>query len=506
MLPAARWAHPGARIGYTADMFRRLCLPLCLTCVLLACKRTETAPSAHNPVASTAPVAAGPTPPLIASGGVAAAAPTVTPPPPGPAERITTPPGAALSGDSTYAIIAGVLSFAEPGVAGWSAEQRKDLELYQVLRSRGVPTKNMELLLDQTATHANVAAALQRVAGRAPAGSTLLFYYAGHGTRGKDGETYFLAYDSKSSNMPATGIALADVQKTLATHFGGKRAVLMADCCYSGSLKGVADGLADEKKLDTVSLTSADASNLSTSNWTFTQTVIDGLRGDGLMDRDKSGTLSLTELAATVAEEMKYREKQRHGFHLRGGDKETLLSTATPLRTGNGPFRAGSYVLASHEKGTRTAQVRVPGAKESLVRFYHYSHGEERKAKNSELQALKFKRYPKGAELKVYWGNKLWDAKVTEADGDFHFITYPGWPAFWDEWVMSDRIADTGPAGAASASAKNRVEIEWRGEWWPGVILKKQGGRTLVHYDGFGPEWDEWVTDARLRRSAKPKQ
>ena len=30
-------------------------------------------------------------------------------------------------------------------------------------------------------------------------------------------------------------------------------------------------------------------------------------------------------------------------------------------------------------------------------------------------------------------------------DGDFHFITYPGWPAYWDEWVLSNRIAGALP-------------------------------------------------------------
>jgi hypothetical protein len=46
----------------------------------------------------------------------------------------------------------------------------------------------------------------------------------------------------------------------------------------------------------------------------------------------------------------------------------------------------------------------------------------------------------------VWWGGKTWSAKVVRTDGDFHFITYPGWPSIWDEWILSDRIA--GPYAA----------------------------------------------------------
>ena len=408
-----------------------------------------------------------------------------------------------LAGKNTYAVIAGVLSFAEPGVAGWSAKNRKDLELYQLLRSRGVPTDNLELLLDDKATHANVAAALKRVAKRAPAGSTLLFYYAGHGTRDKSGKPYFLAYDTQSRDMPNTGIAVSGVADTLTEHFSGKRVVLMADCCYSGTLRDVADTVAQKKKIEAVSITSADASNLSTSNWTFTQTVIDGLRGDGLMDRDRNGTVNLAELGGSVADEMKFREKQRHGFHLRSMAPNTAIAKAGKVESGVGPHKAGSYVLANYDHTMRTAQVRQAGKDKSLVRFYHYSHSEERQVANADLKPLKFRRYKKDDKLKVYWGGKLWDAQVTKAEGDFHFITYPGWPSYWDEWVMSDRIADTGPEGAGG---NEKVQIEWRGKWWPGVILKKQGKRYLVHYDGYGPEWDEWVTEARLKRKAGAKK
>ena len=338
-----------------------------------------------------------------------------------------------LAGERTYGVIAGVLSFGQPGVNGWSAEMRKDQELYDVLRARGVPAKNVELLLDQAATKDAILRALVNVAKRAPADATLFFYYAGHGSRDAEGKPYFIAYDQK--------LAVSSIAESINAHFSGKQLLLMADCCYSGTLASVADAVADAKKIPTVSLTSAEASNLSTVNWTFTQTVIDGLRGDGLMDDDSDRRVDLGELRARVASEMKYREKQRSGFHARGVSERAVLATAEPAERGTGPFAAGSYVLASWGKSERIAEVRRAGRKQSEVRFYLYNHSEDQTLDNAGVGPLRFRKYPKGAKLKVTWGGKLWDAVVLKTDGEFHYITYPGWPSYWDEWVMSDRIS-----------------------------------------------------------------
>ncbi|MCW5832642.1 MAG: hypothetical protein KIS78_09555 [Labilithrix sp.] len=57
-----------------------------------------------------------------------------------------------------------------------------------------------------------------------------------------------------------------------------------------------------------------------------------------------------------------------------------------------------------------------------------------------------------------------------------------------------------------SWTPKDEVEVEWRGSWWPAVVLEKRGGeRWLVHYDGYGSDWDEVVGSERVRaRRAEP--
>jgi len=55
------------------------------------------------------------------------------------------------------------------------------------------------------------------------------------------------------------------------------------------------------------------------------------------------------------------------------------------------------------------------------------------------------------------------------------------------------------PAAAAPAPEKPELEVEWRGRWWPARVLRKDGETTLIHYVGFGSEWDETVPADRVR-------
>ena len=44
-----------------------------------------------------------------------------------------------------------------------------------------------------------------------------------------------------------------------------------------------------------------------------------------------------------------------------------------------------------------------------------------------------------------------------------------------------------------------KVEILWGGQWFPGYVVKRDGARTLIHYNGWADSWNEWVTADKLR-------
>lgn len=54
-------------------------------------------------------------------------------------------------------------------------------------------------------------------------------------------------------------------------------------------------------------------------------------------------------------------------------------------------------------------------------------------------------------------------------------------------------------------AAGDLVEVEWRGAWWPAVVLERRREGFLVHYDGYSNDWDEVVTLARIRDRRAPE-
>jgi hypothetical protein len=40
--------------------------------------------------------------------------------------------------------------------------------------------------------------------------------------------------------------------------------------------------------------------------------------------------------------------------------------------------------------------------------------------------------------------------------------------------------------------------VQWGNMWWPAEILKQEGSSYLIHYKGYGTNWDEWVTLQRV--------
>jgi hypothetical protein len=65
-------------------------------------------------------------------------------------------------------------------------------------------------------------------------------------------------------------------------------------------------------------------------------------------------------------------------------------------------------------------------------------------------------------------------------------------------WVGKDGVR--GVAGpAVQYRACQRVEVQWGNTWWAAEVLQVRGNQYYIHYTGWGNNWDEWVTDCRIR-------
>lgn len=107
-------------------------------------------------------------------------------------------------------------------------------------------------------------------------------------------------------------------------------------------------------------------------------------------------------------------------------------------------------------------------------------------------------------QVEVLWQGIWWDATVVNERGNKVKIHYIGWGSGWDEWVGQERFRSANLVRLRTARKGQAVEINWRGGWWPGKVLRGKNGRYKITYDNYGAEWDEWVTPKRLRAPHRP--
>lgn len=102
-----------------------------------------------------------------------------------------------------------------------------------------------------------------------------------------------------------------------------------------------------------------------------------------------------------------------------------------------------------------------------------------------------------GAPLFVEWKGSYWKARVLARVDERLVVHYEGWGKEWDELVSAERVAQARPGARAVAGAP--VMIEWKGSYWRGTVIRAAGDRgALVHYEGWGNEWDEVASSDRL--------
>lgn len=336
----------------------------------------------------------------------------------------------------TRALVIGVLSFQHSDVYdSFGTKDRHDAELARLLRDKGVEVTYLE---DQAATLKAIQQELPRLAAASGPQDQLIVYYAGHGGKNEAGDDVLLAnYDAGESEEGTLSVQW--ILSTLRQGFHGKRVVLLLDCCSSG---GLADQLqARPGKLQGLALTSSSANEISTGTWTFTQDLLEGLRGNPTLDGNHDGVIQLSELGHFVRQDMAAYHGQLASYVRVGGFPDLDL----------GPV----------------SRAAAPG---------------------------------EGQRVEARDEGKWWPARVVKRE--------PGrvrvrWLALGYDTAASDQwktLAEVRPLPTAPVYPKGtRVQVEWKGEWWPAEVMRAQDGLHHIHYTGYGAEWDEWVPPQRIK-------
>ncbi len=383
---------------------------------------------------------------------------------------------------NTYIFMVGVLQWQSPSLSPFSKKNRKDEELYNLFLSKGVNKANTVFLKDNEATLANITQKMKELLGKTKAGSTFIFYYAGHGSRSGNGPVCFANYDYTSGN----GFAASSVSAMINSSFKGSEVWLLADCCYSGTLIDEAKNISTGNK-KVVAFTSSTSSNISTANWTFTQTMIDCLSGLGVGDRNADGKITLAETRSELYDAMLYRERQMSGTVFYNVPETTTFNLSAVQGQAGSPV---SYLYVQQNGKFEPLRVLSKNGNTISGELYHYSDKVPLSVDVAKTKPIEYMEYPVGKKVNVEWNGKTYPAEIKKVQNGFHYIHYTGYDDSWNEWVMYNRIY---------TAERKKCSIEWHGQWYPGEMMQQKDGKYFVHYTGYGNDWDEWVGAERIK-------
>lgn len=339
----------------------------------------------------------------------------------------------------TWVFVVGTLEWKHTDeFASFPQENRRDAALVHFFSEQGVPAGQILYLQDKQATLAQIERSLAAHLAKAQKEDLLFLYYCGHGYKLDSGNSCFACYDAGDKGID--GWDVATIPAAIEKHFPGKRAFLAADCCCSGGLTKSVEAQAD--RIAYACLTSSSANESSTGNWTFSEGLLDGLRGEAYSDTDNSQGITLAEVANQIIADMAFAEEQRTSF----------MTTAT--------FNPNMVLAPARRK------------------------------KDARI----------GERVEVYTENKWYKARIIDADAQSatYKVHYYGWEASYDEWVKPSQMRT---ASVTEYTVGEAVEVKWHDEWYPAVIEGVQGNLHLIHYVGYKETWDEWVGPRRMRRT-----
>ncbi|MGD9635734.1 MAG: agenet domain-containing protein [Pirellulales bacterium] len=321
-------------------------------------------------------------------------------------------------------------------------QDRRDTQLVEFFRGAGVPDEQITYLKDAEATKARVQSEFRTLLHQTDENDLFIFYFCGHGARDPDSEqTWFACYDAGDTYESAWSVR--SIFTAIDNHFSGSRALLLADCCHSGALydecrrRNRDDG---DEELAYAALTSSYSHNTSTGNWTYTDSLLAGFRGEGQVDLNYDGVIELNELAHYTDLELAFLEGQKSMF---------FSAAAFPA--------AAKLAWVENEAAPRVGQ-----------------------------------------RIEVQWKDRWYKAKVIDVDGDQVEVHYAGFDNSWNEWVGPYLSRPYQPAQFAQG---DKVEVQWQSDhkWYPATVQKAWYGLHLINYDSEDKSTNEWVGPASIR-------
>ncbi len=372
----------------------------------------------------------------------------------------------------TWIFAVGLVVTDDPDLASWPQAGRPDAEMIAAFKERGVPRNHILYLQDKRATKAEIDQDMGPFFEHAQSGDTLIFYYTGHGSRDTDTDARtisFLTYDTKS-DWPVSNMI-----DSVEQHFHGAQVLLLADCCYSGGLVR-----AVEKRHEPFGvgvLTSSRATSSSTGEWTFTNCIVDALKGNPMLDLNSDGQITFGELASYTNIEMAYAEKQLSSSYTAGSvTRDFVLAEKVAAKDA----RVGEWCEARDDGTWYRAKILKNGGDRFFVTWADYESSENCWVNANDIRPLHPKVVPTGSRVDVKsdeeGDNTVYLATVLKNRLGLCYVHYDDYPSVDDEWVSQDRLKVTREAANHGTTASDDTT--------PASSLVQRGSEALQHIGG----------------------
>jgi hypothetical protein len=333
----------------------------------------------------------------------------------------------------TWVFFVGLLEWQDSeSFVSFPQKDRRDEILLNELRASGVPETQIVYLKDKQGTTAKIQSEFVKLLNKAKPGDTVFVYYCGHGYKDDDAKTFLASYDVSEK---VAGWAVDSVPETIEKNFKGSQAIIALDNCYSGAMAGAVT--AKPRRVSYAVMASSLASQSSTGNWTFTESLMSAFRGDAFIDDNKDGKVTFAELQSNAEDDMLFGEEQIATFAFTGNfDPQAVIAKAQS----NASTRVGERVEAYSIDGWYKGYITDANADKFKVHYFGYEYNEDEWVTAKMIRQPKVKQYAVGQKVEVEWKKKWYTAKILEVKGGSHFITYDGYGSEWDEWVPSNRV------------------------------------------------------------------
>lgn len=106
-----------------------------------------------------------------------------------------------------------------------------------------------------------------------------------------------------------------------------------------------------------------------------------------------------------------------------------------------------------------------------------------------------------GQRVKVLSTGQWYDATIINVSNDNqYYVHYEGWGNNFDEWVTVDRVQFINGYGVGPLQIGQQVKVLQNGTWYDARILQINNNQYYVEYIGYGGE-KEWVSFDRIQGS-----